>query len=92
MKKFEVAGYDMPCVDLAVNVDVFPKPNGGTGIKYTRAGQRRVFAERKTGSVVGCDAGCAQYSGDAACKGGHAGLGVLGFVQYTRCIGKADLL
>ena len=32
MKKFEVAGYDMPCVDLAVNVDVFPKPNGGTGI------------------------------------------------------------
>lgn len=32
MKKFEVAGYDMPCVDLAVNVDVFPKPNGGTGL------------------------------------------------------------
>ena len=32
MKKFEIAGYDMPCVDLAVNVDVFPKPNGGTGI------------------------------------------------------------
>ena len=29
---FEIAGYDMPCVDLAVNVDVFPKPNGGTGI------------------------------------------------------------
>ena len=66
--------------------------NGGTGIKYARAGQRRVFAERKTGSVVGCDAGCAQYGGDAACKGGHAGLGVLGFVQHTRCIGKADLL
>ncbi len=32
MKKYEVAGYDMPCVDLAVNVDVFPKPNGGTGV------------------------------------------------------------
>ena len=23
----------MPCVDLAVNVDVFPKPNGGTGVR-----------------------------------------------------------
>ena len=33
MKRFEVAGYDMPCVDLAVNVDVFPKPNGGTGVR-----------------------------------------------------------
>ena len=66
--------------------------NGGTGIKYACAGQRRVFAERKTGSVVGCDAGSAQHGGDAACKGGHAGLGVLGFVQHTRCIGKADLL
>ena len=32
LKEFEIAGYDMPCVDLAVNVDVFPKPNGGTGI------------------------------------------------------------
>ncbi len=32
MKRFEIAGYDMPCVDLAVNVDVFPKPNGGTGV------------------------------------------------------------
>ncbi len=32
MKEFDIAGYDMPCVDLAVNVDVFPKPNGGTGI------------------------------------------------------------
>ena len=32
MKQFEIAGYDMPCVDLAVNVDVFPKPNGGAGI------------------------------------------------------------
>ena len=31
-KEFEIAGYDMPCVDLAVNVDVFPKPKGGTGI------------------------------------------------------------
>ena len=31
-KEFEIAGYDMPCVDLAVNVDVFPKPNGGTGV------------------------------------------------------------
>ena len=26
------AGYDMPCVDLAVNVDVFPRPNGGAGV------------------------------------------------------------
>lgn len=32
MKEYEIAGYDMPCVDLAVNVDVFPKPNGGAGI------------------------------------------------------------
>lgn len=32
MKRFDIAGYDMPCVDLAVNVDVFPKPNGGTGV------------------------------------------------------------
>lgn len=32
VKQFEIAGYDMPCVDLAVNVDVFPKPNGGAGI------------------------------------------------------------
>lgn len=32
MKQYEIAGYDMPCVDLAVNVDVFPKPNGGAGI------------------------------------------------------------
>ena len=32
LKEFEIAGYDMPCVDLAVNVDVFPKPNGGTGV------------------------------------------------------------
>lgn len=32
LKEFEIAGYDMPCVDLAVNVDVFPKPNEGTGI------------------------------------------------------------
>lgn len=32
MKQFEIAGYDMPCVDLAVNVDVFPKPNGGTRV------------------------------------------------------------
>lgn len=32
-KKYQIAGYDMPCVDLAVNVDVFPKPNGGTGVR-----------------------------------------------------------
>ncbi|WP_322200720.1 carbohydrate kinase family protein [Acutalibacter intestini] len=32
MKKYDIAGYDMPCVDLLVNVDVFPKPNGGTGV------------------------------------------------------------
>lgn len=32
MKPFEIAGYDMPCVDLAVNVDVFPKLNGGAGV------------------------------------------------------------
>ena len=32
MKEFEIAGYDMPCVDLAVNVDVFPRPNGGTRV------------------------------------------------------------
>ena len=32
VKQFEIAGYDMPCVDLAVNVDVFPKPNGGAGV------------------------------------------------------------
>ncbi len=32
-KTYQIAGYDMPCVDLAVNVDVFPKPNGGTGVR-----------------------------------------------------------
>lgn len=32
-KEYQIAGYDMPCVDLAVNVDVFPKPNGGTGVR-----------------------------------------------------------
>ena len=29
MKKFQVAGIDMPCIDLALSVDQFPKPNGG---------------------------------------------------------------
>ena len=29
MKKFQVAGSDMPCIDLALSVDQFPKPNGG---------------------------------------------------------------
>lgn len=28
MKKFQVAGIDGPCVDLAVSVDAFPQPNG----------------------------------------------------------------
>ncbi len=32
MKKYEVAGIDTPCVDLAVNVDALPKPNKGTAI------------------------------------------------------------
>ena len=32
-KTYQIAGYDMPCVDLAVNVDVFPKPNGSTGVR-----------------------------------------------------------
>ena len=26
--KFEVVGIDCPCVDLAVNVDVYPDSNG----------------------------------------------------------------
>ena len=29
MKKFQVAGIDMPCIDLALSVDQFPKPNAG---------------------------------------------------------------
>ena len=53
LKEFEIAGYDMPCVDLAVNVDVFPKPNGGTGINAmswqgggkVRSEERRVGKE-----------------------------------------------
>ncbi len=31
--KFDVVGIDMPCVDLAVNVDHFPDPNGGERIR-----------------------------------------------------------
>ena len=29
--KFDVIGLDSPCVDLAVNVRCFPKPNGAAG-------------------------------------------------------------
>ena len=32
MKKFQVAGIDMPCIDLALSVDHFPKPNGGAKV------------------------------------------------------------
>lgn len=32
MKKFQVAGIDMPCIDLALSVDNFPKPNGGAKV------------------------------------------------------------
>ena len=30
--KFDVIGLDSPCVDLAVNVRCFPKPNGAERI------------------------------------------------------------
>ena len=31
--KFDVIGLDSPCVDLAVNVRCFPKPNGAERIQ-----------------------------------------------------------
>ena len=31
--KFEVVGIDCPCVDLAVNVDVYPDSNGAEQIQ-----------------------------------------------------------
>ena len=52
LKEFEIAGYDMPCVDLAVNVDVFPKPNGGTGIN-AMAGRRKSGHRHGGGSQIG---------------------------------------
>jgi sulfofructose kinase len=30
---FDIVGFDMPCVDLNVNTDVFPRPNGGMGMR-----------------------------------------------------------
>jgi len=53
LKEFEIAGYDMPCVDLAVNVDVFPKPNGGTGKRYELAGRRKSGHRHGGGSQIG---------------------------------------
>lgn len=42
LKEFEIAGYDMPCVDLAVNVDVFPQAKRRNRDKrYELAGRRK---------------------------------------------------
>lgn len=39
--KFDVIGLDSPCVDLAVNVRCFPKPNGAERIQNLSWARRR---------------------------------------------------
>lgn len=65
MKRFQIAGYDMPCVDLAVNVDVFPKPNGGTGI--------RALSWQGGGKVATGMAAAARLGADCAMLGAVGG-------------------
>lgn len=53
LKEFEIAGYDMPCVDLAVNVDVSQAKRRNRDKRYELAGRRKSGHRHGGGSQIG---------------------------------------